>query len=438
MKLRALLNKNTVTPTSSATDVAALGRSKEAQSAQPIATTPTLPSSVGQKAKAHRPDILKGVEEVHVWLREQAQIILATEVSDKTKEQYERNGVRLNASRSTGEPIDLTEFEGSASTYYAYRASVRYHAAKTGLDAIKAYNKLMKLGNKDEAQAEWQKVLYAAADLKQYPTDKTGIPSPKAIALGLSDPKPLSRPALAKREGRASTDVRETKKLKAANAIAKKNPEWRSLLWNHLKNLDSHWLDQVAVASLTGARPEELRTANYWRDGDNLKIGIEGAKVSDSKGQQWRIFTLRNDGSGEFSHLFNKSGKLAKNVSVPTGITDYPDAFSKAMARAGASVLVGKERMSGYVYRHSMASDLKADGASREVIAMCLGHAVTRTQENYGRSYGGTKGKRLLSMECAKEIKVTHNTRYTAVAPSNDSTPVAFSTPAFDGLDFKL
>ena len=62
----------------------------------------------------------------------------------------------------------------------------------------------------------WQRVLHFAADLVQYPKDaKPGLPSARAVALGLDDPKPEGAPTRAKKKG-GVYDVakRETSKLK--------------------------------------------------------------------------------------------------------------------------------------------------------------------------------------------------------------------------------
>lgn len=405
------------------------------------APTPALapvaqPPEAASAPKTLRPAVLKGMAQVNVWLREQAQAIVAAKVSDKTRELYERNGARLHAARVPGEPVDLRPHEGSASTFYAYRAAVRWHAAQRGLEAAKAYDKASRAHDKEAAAIAWQQVVYAAADLAAYPKDgKPGLPSPNAIALGLDDPKPEGAPARAKREGRTMPAPRETAKLKAANSIARRYPNWRSLVWARLVEVRSPWLDHTAVAALTGARPEELRTARVRRNPDGLiEIGITGAKVTESHGQPWRMFTLRDDGSEEFAHLDAKAGAAWRGVDLPEGVTDYPDAFSAALSRAGASVLPKAERLSGYVYRHAMASDLKADGFTRQDIASALGHAVTKTQDAYGRAVGGVAGRRHLSVQCAREVKVNHDTRYTTpapVAPAPDS--ITFATPGFNG-----
>lgn len=360
---------------------------------------------------AKRPDVLRGMESVHIWLRSEAKSILDAKHGEKTLAQYERNGTRLNLARPQGEPVNLSAYENTASTYYAYRAAVRYYAAKHGAQAVRDYDSAMKREDTNAKTEAWQRVLHFAADLVQYPKDaKPGLPSARAVALGLDDPKPEGAPTRAKKKG-GVYDVakRETSKLKAANSIAKKYPNWRELVWARLVHLKSPWLDHTAIAALTGARPEELRTAKVRKTASGIEIGITGAKVSDEKGQPWRLFEIGNDGSLEYAHLEANVGAAWKDVHLPPGVTDYPDAFSAALARAGAYVMPKAERLSGYVYRHAFASDMKADGASKETIAKALGHAVTKTQDAYGRALGGTAGRRLVSVSAAREVRATHD-----------------------------
>ena len=411
---------------------AALGETPAASTPQALnASEPASPP------KAKRPAILVGVASPNVWLREQVKEILATEVSEKTRAQYERNGARLDAQRVEGEAVSLEKYEGTASTFYAYRAAVRWHAAKRGRDAMNAYDKAKKAKHESAAADAWQRVLYAAADLKTYPKDAApGLPAPGHVALGLADAKQEGAPAKAKREGRAATSKRETAKLGAANSIAKKYPDWREQMWLRLVEIESPWLDHTAIAALTGARPDELRTAKFQREGDTLKVGITGAKVTDKNGQPWRMFTLKDDGTHEFAYLFGKAAAAWKTVDLPDGVTDYPDAFSAALARAGKKLFPKAERMSGYVYRHVFASDMKKDGATHEHIAAALGHAATRTQQAYGRASGGTAGRRNFSVSCAREIRATHDTRFTTPAPQIAPETIDFATPSFG--DFGL
>lgn len=382
-----------------------------------------------------RPDVLKGREKISPWLRAEAAAVLASQVSPKTVEQYERNGARLHAARVLGEPVDLSKHTGSASTFYAYRAAVRWYAATHGAQAVRDYDNARRREDEAAKVEAWQRVLHFAADLVQYPKDaKPGLPNPEHVALGLDDAKPEGAPTRARRE-RGGGDVakRETAKLKAANGIAKRCPDWRARVWARLVAINSPWLDHTAIAALTGARPEELRTAQVLKTREGIEIAITGAKVSDKKGQPWRKFSLRDDGSDEYAHMLKIASKTWKPIPLPDGVTDYPDAFSAALARAGAQVLPGNHRLSGYVYRHAFASDLKADGASREQIAQALGHAVTKTQDAYGRAIGGAAGRRLVSVSAAREVRATHDTRYTNPAPQ--IAPQAMpAQPAGDGF----
>ena len=393
--------------------------------------------ATSQRTTTVRPDVLKGREKIDSWLRGEAGVILGAAVSPKTVEQYKRNGARLHAAREKGKPVDLSKHEGSSATFYAYRAAVRWYAATEGIKAVREYSAAAKFGLEDAKAAAWQRVLHFAADLVQYPKDaKPGLPSARAVALGLDDPKPEGAPARAKREGRADTQKRETAKLKAANSIARKYPDWRALVWARLVAVKSPWLDHAAIAALTGARPDELRTAQVRRTATGIEIGITGAKVSDTKGQPWRLFALRDDGSDEYRHIAAMASKAWRPVGLPDGVTDYPDAFSAALARAGAQVLPGADRLSGYVYRHAFASDLKADGATKEQIAQALGHAVTKTQDAYGRAIGGKAGRRLLAVSAAREVRATHDTRYTnpTPAPTYADVPAAPAQPWADGF----
>ena len=91
-----------------------------------------------------RPANLHGMEKLSAWIREQAREVLAAEVSEKTRAQYERNGARLDADRVVGCPVDLGPYEGRRSTYYAYRAALRWHAASRGVQAVRDYDNARK------------------------------------------------------------------------------------------------------------------------------------------------------------------------------------------------------------------------------------------------------------------------------------------------------
>ena len=100
---------------------------------------------------------------------------------------------------------------------------------------------------------------------------------------------------------------------------------------------------------------------------------------------------------------------------------------SHALAR---KMLRGAERLSGYVYRHALASDMKADGATREQIAMALGHAVTKTQDTYGRAVGVVL-ENVYSPLQQLVVKVTHDPRFTSTPNIPAPNTQTWDTPGF-------
>lgn len=387
--------------------------------------------------KALRPDVLQGLGNLEEWLRKEAATRMAEKVSDKTRAAYQRNGKRLDAARAPGHPVDLARFARRGSTYYTYRAAVRYHAAEQAQLALADYEAARKTKDTVAKEEARQRMFHYAADLVEHARDKVpGLPTPQEIALGLADAKAPGVPALVKATPETEAQItRETAKLKAANAINRMVPAWREVIWSRLVKVKSPWLDHTAVAALSGARPEELQTATFHREGTALCIIINGAKVSATKGQPWRKLVIKNDGGSEFDHLFKKAGNTPKALTLPDDVRDYPDAFSAALARAGKQVFPAScPRMSGYVYRHAFAADLKADKLPRILIAAALGHAVTKTQDTYGRAVGGRAGARSLSVTCEREVKQTHDSRFTSPTPVAAPPVITFATPTFGDL----
>lgn len=384
-----------------------------------------------ETVEPHRSDILKGLANIESWLRTE---VAATkfDVSDKTAVDYLKKAARLNTARpQAGEPPDLNALTNKASTFFAYRAALRYDACQRATSSLRAYEKARKAKDEPAKKAAYRVMLEAAADLKMYPRDaQPGIPNSKHVALGLSDEKQKS--AFKKDSAKGVTD-RETSKLKAANGIQKID-DWRSKIFDRLVHVKSPWLTLAAVGALTGARPEELDGVTIERTKDGgLVFVIKGAKVSDTKGQPWRRITVKDSGK-EFAHLWALAEKTF-TVTVPP-VRDYPDAYSVALARAGAFVFPKRApRMSAYVYRHALASDLKADGFAAEQISATLGHSVTKTASYYGRAIGGKTGVRQLVAEVPRAIKMNHANPFATPTPpaSNDDIQV-FKTPNFDSL----
>lgn len=210
------------------------------------------------------------------------------------------------------------------------------------------------------------------------------------------------------------------------------------MIFDELLARKGKWIDHAAVAALTGCRPAEVTSVQVERIGNALVITIPGAKVSESKGQPYRKFTITADSNGpEFAYLLKRATGAPLVLEVPYGVTRPASTFSEALKSAGEKVFPKKTPpMTGYVYRHAIACDMKADGAEMNHIAASMGHAVTKTQSYYGRASGGKAGTRVFSIEAEREIKQTHGANKFVSTPAiqQGATHVAFQSPDFESF----
>ena len=387
----------------------------------------------------HRSELLKNIN-VERWLREQIKEHkkdTATNVT--TKDEYRNISNNLDLTRpEPWEPVQIEKKAGTKNTFYKYRAAVRFVALERAQVALRVYGNTK---NEAEKKAAYAVMLTAAADLVRYPADAKPGHEPKKLieqmhAIGDDD----TANSLKKQKSEfKKTEPKDTNaKLKDAQKI-QKIEGWRTLLFSELVARGGKWIDHAAVAALTGCRPAEVTSVQIEKIGDALVITIPGAKVSEIKGQPYRKFTITADSNGpEFAYLLERVKDAPLLLGVPLGITRPASTFSEVLKLAGARVFPkNTPPMTGYVYRHAIACDMKADGAGMDHIAASMGHAVTKTQNYYGRASGGKAGTRVFSIEAAREIKQTHGTSgFTKQAPTieQSSTHVAFQSPTFESL----
>lgn len=391
------------------------------------ASAAALPVPVPPTAKvaAPRAALLINVN-VERWLNVQvAEHRKDKSTSATTKARYAQIALTLDVTRpAPWEPVDIGKAAKKNSTFYAYRAAVRWSALERAAASLRVFKNTKDPSAKEAAYAS---MLSAAADLARYPADaRPGLPSPLHVSLGIEDKKTggeFKKP----KTGPGPND-----KLKDANTIQKIDG-WRALIFGRLVSVNSPWIDHAAVAAITGCRPAEVASVRMEKGaGGELIITIPGAKVSDTKGQPFRKFSIKADVGPEFAHLMAR----VKTGPVLLSSDSTASAFSEALKRAGKQALGDKAPpMTGYVYRHALACDMKADGASRDEIAAALGHAVTKTQNYYGRASGGKKGARVFQVEATRPIKQTHgngNRKAQSIAPVQ-AAPVApvFTSPSF-------
>jgi integrase len=384
----------------------------------------------------HRSEILNRIN-VERWLGEQVKTHKKDkETSADTKAEYAKIAVTLGVTRAQpGEPVNIDQRAKTKNTFYKYRAAVRWAALENAATALRAYRNA---DNDSVKKSAYAVMLTAAADLVRYPADaQPGLSSASflAAARALGDAEAVA--TLQKQAGEFSGKkgaIGKNDKLKDSNAI-QRIEGWRALLFARLVDVSSPWIDHAAVAALTGCRPAEVSSVRIEAVSGALVITIPGVKVSDTKGQPYRKFSIKADTGPEFAHLL----KRVKKGPVVLSSESTASAFSEALKRAGRQVFGEKTpAMTGYVYRHALACDMKADGADRDEIASALGHAVTKTQAHYGRASGGTKGARVFQIEATRPIKQTHGSGHRKgrdIAPNASPQPApvnVFTSPGFE------
>jgi integrase len=418
--------------------VSALMKKVASQTKQP----PPAPKEATPVAPSNRSELLKNVE-VEKWLREQVKSHKKDNVTNlTTKEEYRNISNNLELTRpAPWEPVQIEKKAGTKNTFYKYRAATRFVALERAQVALRAYEKAGKAKNDVEKKAAYAVMLTAAADLIRYPADaQPGLEPKKLIAQmqAIGDDDTANGLKKQKSEFKKSEKKDTNAKLKDAQKI-QKIEGWRTLLFNELVARGGKWIDHAAVAALTGCRPAEVTSVQVEKIGEALVITIPGAKVSEAKGQPYRKFTITSDSNGpEFAYLLERVKDAPLLLEVPLGITRPASTFSEVLKLAGARVFPkNTPPMTGYVYRHAIACDMKADGAEMNHIAASMGHAVTKTQSYYGRASGGKAGTRIFSIEAEREIKQTHGTSgFTKQAPTMDTATVhvAFQSPSFESL----
>jgi integrase len=343
----------------------------------------------------------------------------ARKLSPDTLKDYQKKARRHDALRPDPDsPPDLESHYLKPSSYYAHRAAARWSAEE---DCQKA------LRQRDRAKpgsSEWESAIRqlkrSMATLNRYPAGKQdNIIGVKALqqaeALGLVDPPTSAKPTQQKKHARAS-------KAKLIGPLNRGIPDWREKVWNRLLKIKSPWLVQVAMMALAGLRPVETGqvTLSLAEDG-GLVFHVKGAKVSGTKGQPERTLTVRS-GTPEAEFLKQQLVATEGKLTIPAKpLKDATAAMEAAVRRAGREALGKQWGFSAYMYRHSLAADLKADKVDREQLALALGHSVTETGRYYGFWQSGRAGQRDITATGTRTVKINH--QHGKVAPTSSSSP---------------
>lgn len=215
---------------------------------------------------------------------------------------------------------------------------------------------------------------------------------------------------------KASPANSKQKKKGTTARLIRLYPDWEEQVFSATP---AKWKDQVAVLALAGVRPEEV-----WRgvevravkvDGDAcLQFLVEGAKVirgnqaHEDAGHTWRQIVVRENRCPKiFWHLCQRlvDAQGPISVSFPSGVQSI-EALSAQIGRSALAALA-ESGVSAYCFRHSFASDAKANGYGRETLAKAMGHMSDLTQGGYGtRKRSARWGEFLAAVSASDDVRI--------------------------------
>lgn len=295
----------------------------------------------------------------------------------------------------------LPEKARTAKTFYAYRAALVWATLEQARDALRRRDRA------PYGTPAWSEALadleHARQVLRRYPPD----PEREYRAHG--------SPAFTWSDlSSQMTDKPRSRSKRRVLSYLHHIPDWRERLFQHIPYRHKA---AAAICALTGARPAEVRGVEIVRYGEGLLLRIPGAKLTSHSGQPERALLIGLD-SVEARYL----NGLAE--AGPVTVSGSAQALCAAVQRAGRKAFPrARQLVSPYVYRHALASDLKAEGHDPERIAECLGHRATESQSAYGRAVHGGQACGVLAVRASMPVRVTHRPPPPMRQPSHSLAP---------------
>lgn len=316
--------------------------------------------------------------------------------SDKTQADYERTYARMI---STGA---LPEHATTRQTFYKRRAALVWATLERTKEALR--NRDKSIYGTPEWAAAMDDLEQAQRVLRRYPPDPDRQHQETGSAAFTWSDLP---------QGKQGNPHSQSKRRTLS--YLSRIPNWRERLFGQVA--EKHKA-AAAVCALSGARPSEIaRGVEVTQDGDTLLLRILGAKITHSSGQPERLLRIAID-SVEARYL------LALAEAGPVTVATKAQAFCAAIERAGIQAFPrARQRISPYVYRHALASSLKAEGIEPLQIAACLGHLVTASQSAYGRAVHGGRSSAVLAVRASMPVLETHRAPPPLRQPSSAHAP---------------
>lgn len=210
--------------------------------------------------------------------------------------------------------------------------------------------------------------------------------------------------------------IEKPKRKKSKRGSLKNLPsDWIKIFWQQTGRRKKY-VEEVAILSLTGVRPEELEIGVQIESNQaamKLYVTIYGAKrgVDETKGQKWRRIKIDCTNASKNSpeaYLLESTKNVSRIFKCNNKklLSDYISYWG--------TKIFGKRQnsLSPYSFRHQFCADLKADSNfDREDIAKLMGHRSDKTQKNYGSAAQGNGGRNIDSVEASDKVRMHEQTR---------------------------
>lgn len=196
-----------------------------------------------------------------------------------------------------------------------------------------------------------------------------------------------------------------TRKGADLRKLVRMYPDWRSDFLSAMAQ--TKYQDAAHVSDLVGCRPQELWNGACVRrvDGHQFSITIQGAKVGEKSGQEWRTLTFSNRVLPScWANRLLSSGEIAVTI-------DSVAAYRQSERRISKRLFGDAPAVTPYTFRHAFRTQQAEEGGNEEDIGAAMGHSSAESQFSYGSP--PAKGKKrvkpisrgLTAVQSARAVK---------------------------------
>jgi hypothetical protein len=196
-----------------------------------------------------------------------------------------------------------------------------------------------------------------------------------------------------------------TRKGADLRKLVKLYPHWRSEFLSAMAQ--TRYQDAAHVSDLVGCRPHELRSGASVRrvDDHHFSITIQGAKVGEKSGQEWRTLVFTNRVLPPcWADRLQSSGEVTVKI-------DSVAAYRQSEKRVSARLFSKAPNVTPYTFRHAFRTQQAEEGGDEGEIGAAMGHRSAESQCAYGSP--PAKGKKrikpasrsLTAVESARPVK---------------------------------